>query len=359
MSELNHLTVQDMHAAMKALGRLHGHADAEAFPKLVVEAISPLVSNEALHYNEFERKRMVRAVAREGDPVTPELLTVFASHAHQHPGFAYVERTRDGSAHTISDFLSRANWRRLPLYNEFYRRLGHDDQMYFTVEVSPDAGRIVSVAMNRTRPSFSERERGLLNLMRPYIVQAYANAKAVGDLRQESAAARGALEATDRGVVALTREGRVRWVTPRAAALLAGSRSGRRRRADQLPPVVREWVLRHVMRGRSLPLPREPFEVPAPAGRLRVRLLENPAGEGMLLLIEEPATAAHLPAIAPRLRKVLSAMLSGRSEKQIAAELSLSRHTVHQYVKEIYRKVGVNSRPELMAQHLPDQSRSE
>lgn len=222
--------------------------------------------------------------------------------------------------------------------------------MYFTVEVSADAGRIVTVAMNRTRPSFSDRERALLNLMRPYIVQAYGNARAVGDLRQESAAARGALEATERGVVALTREGRVRWITPRAAALLAGSRAGRRRRADELPAELRNWVARHANRGESLPLPRAPLDLASPGGALRVRLLENPAGEGLLLLIDEKRTEAPaLPPVPPRLKRVLRAMLSGRSEKQIAAELRLSTHTVHQYAKEIYRTLSVNSRSELMA----------
>jgi DNA-binding NarL/FixJ family response regulator len=34
-------------------------------------------------------------------------------------------------------------------------------------------------------------------------------------------------------------------------------------------------------------------------------------------------------------------------EKQIAAELGISQHTVHVYVKQLYRKFGVSSRPEL------------
>jgi DNA-binding CsgD family transcriptional regulator len=46
---------------------------------------------------------------------------------------------------------------------------------------------------------------------------------------------------------------------------------------------------------------------------------------------------------------VLRLLLSGLSEKQIAARLDLSRHTVHNHVKEIYRVVGVQSRAELMA----------
>jgi DNA-binding NarL/FixJ family response regulator len=41
--------------------------------------------------------------------------------------------------------------------------------------------------------------------------------------------------------------------------------------------------------------------------------------------------------------------LRGESEKQIAQKLGLSRHTVHEYVGNIYRHFGVCSRAELMA----------
>jgi len=56
-----------------------------------------------------------------------------------------------------------------------------------------------------------------------------------------------------------------------------------------------------------------------------------------------------LPALAPRHRRVLQRLLSGDSEKQVARSLGLSPHTVHEYVKSIYRSFGVESRGELLA----------
>jgi DNA-binding CsgD family transcriptional regulator len=53
-----------------------------------------------------------------------------------------------------------------------------------------------------------------------------------------------------------------------------------------------------------------------------------------------------------RERETLRLLLSGDSEKGIAATLGLSPHTVHQYVRNIYRKAGVASRAELMASAL-------
>ncbi|HEY8080118.1 MAG TPA: helix-turn-helix transcriptional regulator [Labilithrix sp.] len=54
----------------------------------------------------------------------------------------------------------------------------------------------------------------------------------------------------------------------------------------------------------------------------------------------------------PRERETLGLLLTGQSEKAIAATLGLSPHTVHDYVKVIFRKVGVASRAELMARAL-------
>lgn len=50
-----------------------------------------------------------------------------------------------------------------------------------------------------------------------------------------------------------------------------------------------------------------------------------------------------------RLAQTLELLLSGDGEKQIAAKLGLSRHTVHVYVKSLYKHFEVCSRAELLA----------
>ena len=56
--------------------------------------------------------------------------------------------------------------------------------------------------------------------------------------------------------------------------------------------------------------------------------------------------------LSPRLRDVLERLLAGDGEKQIAAALGLSRHTVHDYVRQIYVAFGVGSRGELLARFV-------
>jgi DNA-binding NarL/FixJ family response regulator len=56
--------------------------------------------------------------------------------------------------------------------------------------------------------------------------------------------------------------------------------------------------------------------------------------------------------LSPRMRQTLDRLLAGDSEKQIARKFELSQHTVHVYVKAIYRGFDVNSRSELLARFV-------
>jgi DNA-binding NarL/FixJ family response regulator len=60
-------------------------------------------------------------------------------------------------------------------------------------------------------------------------------------------------------------------------------------------------------------------------------------------------TEADEPALAPRVRQTLEVLLTGACDKEIAAELGLSVHTVRQYVKVLLKTFGVSSRAQLIA----------
>jgi pSer/pThr/pTyr-binding forkhead associated (FHA) protein len=48
-------------------------------------------------------------------------------------------------------------------------------------------------------------------------------------------------------------------------------------------------------------------------------------------------------------QQVVQLLLKGMSEKQVASTLTLSQHTIHTHIKQIYKTLGVRSRGELMA----------
>lgn len=69
---------------------------------------------------------------------------------------------------------------------------------------------------------------------------------------------------------------------------------------------------------------------------------------GSLARFHDPSPAA----LAPLARRVLRCLLDGDADKQVAARLDITRHTVNQYAKVIYRHFGVQSRAELLARWL-------
>ena len=65
-----------------------------------------------------------------------------------------------------------------------------------------------------------------------------------------------------------------------------------------------------------------------------------------------PTGPTEFRTLTVRQRQTLYRLLAGDSEKQVAAGLGLSRHTVHVHVKSLYRTFKVNSRNELLAKFV-------
>jgi DNA-binding CsgD family transcriptional regulator len=53
--------------------------------------------------------------------------------------------------------------------------------------------------------------------------------------------------------------------------------------------------------------------------------------------------------LTPRMKQTLDLLCAGAAEKEVAARLGLSRHTVHDYVKALHERFGAASRGELLA----------
>jgi DNA-binding CsgD family transcriptional regulator len=69
----------------------------------------------------------------------------------------------------------------------------------------------------------------------------------------------------------------------------------------------------------------------------------------VLVSSDDPYSPTRLP---PRVQETLRCLLDGDGEKQAAARMGLSRETVHQYVKALYRHYRVSTRPELLVRVL-------
>lgn len=89
---------------------------------------------------------------------------------------------------------------------------------------------------------------------------------------------------------------------------------------------------------------------------LRAAPLEGPARKADVVVTIEPATGTELSRLAltargltAREEDVAMLVLQGASTRTISSALHLSPHTVHDHLKAIFAKLGVNSRREMIA----------
>lgn len=111
--------------------------------------------------------------------------------------------------------------------------------------------------------------------------------------------------------------------------------------------------------GEASPQGPARLRLPGPDGWLLVHadaLKESGTAAGRIALVLEPADRAELMplllalhGLTGRERQIAELLVSGRGTDEIANRLHISPHTLRDYVKSIFGKVGVSSRPELTA----------
>jgi DNA-binding CsgD family transcriptional regulator len=155
------------------IGDVIGLLDLEQLCHGLLRALREAVPAEWCALNEVPAD-LPHTVSITDPPVPLAIHEAFARYAHQNPLVAYTQRTGEGGAIRFSDLITRRELHRLDLYREVYRPLGVEYQIAFTLPSS--AERLLGVALSRTRRDFTARERDLLNLARPYLIEAYRNA---------------------------------------------------------------------------------------------------------------------------------------------------------------------------------------
>ncbi|HEY1478887.1 MAG TPA: helix-turn-helix transcriptional regulator [Gaiellales bacterium] len=160
---------------LSMVGEVMGLLDLEELCGGLLRALREEIPAEWCALNELPVD-LPRTVSLTDPPVPPEIHEAFARYGAQNPLVERYLRTRDGRAVRLSDVVTRRDLHRLDLYREVYRPLGVEYQMAFTLPSSSQ--RVLGVALSRGARDFSVRERDLLNLARPYLIQAYRNALA-------------------------------------------------------------------------------------------------------------------------------------------------------------------------------------
>lgn len=341
---LNHDDLVAVHnLALKA----YAYDSLDSFRASILPELRSLVPGDLFGYNDIDLAagRVIVIV----EPHTADydaLFDAFAATAHQHPGVALTV-SGDYRPHTLSDFLTTSELHRLDLYNEVYRVLGSEDQIYFNL--APPA--VVTIAINRSKRNFTERDREVIEVLQPHLSRAFLQARHRERVQVIVAAQDAGLREADAGLILLDPDGSVVHASALARHLLAHYYPGRLDISGVLPESLVLWL-----QSCTPDMPALTSVVGA-YGRLQIRALSGHTPQGWRTLLLDEVRDREAPSVkslrrlglTDRQGQVLRLLCTGCGTEMIAQQLYLSPATVRKHLENIYSRLGVKSRTEAVA----------
>lgn len=345
------LSHQDWSQLSAFLPELYAQTDADRFPDTVLAGLARLIPCENLGYNEINTQtNQVRMVVQPLVPRVFELAPVLESLFYQHPQLTYFRENPDRGAMQFSDFLSARQFQQTGIYQDFYRHIDAEHQMALCLS-EQGATMDIGIAINRKRRPFSERDRAVLDQLRPHLIRARQNATAIAAAETRAQALTGTLDTLQAGLALVESTGRVTWLMPAVQRWLADYFPNSRPHPTRLPEALERWL--HAQRaalsqGTALTKAPVPFVIHRHHDTLTVRFQSLPDGATRLIFTEKQELLAVERArelgLTAREAEVLHWIGEGKSNPEIAVLLRISPRTVHKHVEHILAKLGVETR---------------
>jgi DNA-binding CsgD family transcriptional regulator len=176
------LRIQNFKAALDLLGAIsETPPDKASFARLGVERLPSLVASEFTTLSVCDLLSGRREVyGLPAGALSADERAAFDRHFKQHPLVRFHGYDGGRVTQRISDCLPETRFRKSALYNDYYRRIGIDHAMALPVFVQD--GLLVSFVLNRSRRDFSDRERALLDALRPHLARLYRRTAALDRL---------------------------------------------------------------------------------------------------------------------------------------------------------------------------------
>jgi DNA-binding NarL/FixJ family response regulator len=375
---MTQISDKDLRSVLDCIEKLQDLCELDDLPARVINLLSPLIGSEASFCSSFTNICNVLAVT------TPEFhtLQLGSSYFQENPLIGHYFQTYDYKAYKISDFLTEQEvFRRATLHEAFLKPCGLADQMGMVILEQFDSGNVrppsalpkrylppgnmqssgvestlgnLALGFHRNERSFTERERKILNLLHPYIVNAYRNSQVYTRLQQQLSQFSQALD--DLGSVILSLSGRIRFISPRALQLLSQYFPGSSLLGDQLPETLQSWVKGQIHQ-RQNPL-SQPLQIEQADQRLTIRLLGSMATGQFILALEETSQQSfsveslRLIGLTQRQSEVLFWVAKGKSNLAIAETLILSKRTIEKHLESASEKLGVKNRTDAVTTAL-------
>jgi DNA-binding CsgD family transcriptional regulator len=336
------LSERDLRAVLDFVGEAHDAQDRDEFRAVALPGYRRLVPADYASYNEVLAGG--KASVAIAEPELPEwAYPVFARYSGQNPLIQFYLRTRDGRPYRFTDVTTAAKFRQTEIWEHFFKPLGIQHQLAFLLPSVPEL--MIGIALSRGGRNFTERDRAVLDLTRPHLIQAYRNAEVRERLASIIDALRQGLDAEGTPVIVLGDDETVAFASETARALVEEASGQAPEEGRPLPGALGDWAAEGATSG-ALPIGRK-------QDTLLVRRVRT-SGRGQVVLLDRagrvlsPELLRGL-GLTPREAAVLYGLALGTDPPALATELSVSPRTVAKHAQRIYAKLGVRNRAQAVA----------
>jgi DNA-binding CsgD family transcriptional regulator len=328
------LSRNDAEDLLRFVGEAESLGGDQPFTEELLVELGRLVRADWVTYCELDRvrRRNLLQVTRPDDSYEDDGDTIFWDFVCEVHPVCVRHQAGVFDALKLSDFVSAGELHDTRLYDLWFRPWEIEHEL--NVAIPSPHWHTKTFLFDRTRESrdFTERDRLILDLLRPNLARLWEAARTRRLLNAALAELDRGDEHDPRGVVLLGGADEISFASPAAERLLREYFSAEL--GARLPEALGDWL--EADGG-------QPFVRQLDGRRLTVR-----RGDGALLL-DERQDGIHLTA---REREVVSWVARGKTNAEIAQLLWLAPSTVRKHLENVYAKLGVNTRTAAVARFL-------
>jgi DNA-binding CsgD family transcriptional regulator len=347
---MNTLTWGDQRKISSFARELYSFGSTTEISQLIVRRLDTLIGGNSVLVTLVDTRTGAPSVLADNiGPALHELYPLMLELGHEHPGIKYHHTHPSRKAVAIADLLPLHQWKKTAFYNEIGLKLGAEEQLGIRPSLPPPD--YLGVVVNRTRRTFTQRDRSVLSILQLHISEAWRTAK-MHALPPAVVMVEALQPLVGGSIVVLNASGTLQFCSDLAQKHLEAFFAAEKPFSGGLPLTVEKWVRREIASFESTELgvrPPQPLIIRRSERSLYIQLASTRDLTTRLLLLraEDPAAeVAKLRSIGlgARATEVLYWLAKGKANQEIGIILGMAPETVKAHLKRIFVRLNVENR---------------